>query len=549
MRLCCLALLFIAACSARPVVEAGDAGAADAGLSNPCDGVTCAATAFCLEGTCVLIERPEVDAGSEADAGTAPFDAVPGCATSTERNCTDGTDDDCDGLTDCADPDCEDLACADDGKTCSRDVCLAGVCAHPAIDAGIVCRASIGGCDLAETCTGASVTCPSDTFDSTCACPQHGPIAGYSERDGLRSIPSGAFVLRDTNTWVTHAATFDALNLPKVGLDVIPLNRTATRMPNAPWPGWRGGFFWDSGDLNVAYWVPQGLAGATVGTRPFIAVGWHYEEANVSSDPNPASDGTDKGTRVSFADVTDFDTVTYRHVLFVEPEATRGFKPVTTHAGGLAWFGSMLYVADTNRGVRVFDVSRISKVSVGAGCNAIAGVSNGVACAYGYEYVIPQIGGFSFPSGLAASCKPKFSFISVDRSTTPPSLISGEYDNDPTTGIYSRLVRWPMISGGRLQTGATGIATAIGAWYAGNRNLQGATASGSTFFMNSTRNSGELVSGAVNAASHVISASRNEWGWMPEGMSISTAGNMWISTEGHPNLDRCVASVRVSDLP
>lgn len=371
-------------------------------------------------------------------------------------------------------------------------------------------------------------------------CPKHGPIAGYSEHDGLRAIAADNFVLRDTDTWTSYADTFDALGLPKVGLEVLPLNRTATSMGNKPWPGFGGGFFWESGDLTVDYWIPQGLAGGVAGARSYVAVSWHYENVG---DPNPPTDGTDKGSRVSFADVTQLSAgVTYRHVLFVEPDVTRGIKPVNIHVGGLAWSGSRLYVADTSRGLRVFDLSRISRVSTATSCSTIAGKSGTDVCAYGYEYVLPQIGGYYFPSGASSSCKPSFSHVALDRSTTPHTLISGEYDNDVDTGIYSRVLRWPL-------TSTDGRMKAIDAWYAGSRNVQGAIASGPRFFMNVTRYNGALVTGTVGSPSRVLKASDGDWGWMPEGLYVSAAGNLWVSTEGHANLARSVFYVRIADVP
>src|SRR5207247_11476759 len=37
-------------------------------------------------------------------------------------------------------------------------------CPHPAGNAGAVCRAVAGPCDVAESCTGTSTTCPTDAF-------------------------------------------------------------------------------------------------------------------------------------------------------------------------------------------------------------------------------------------------------------------------------------------------------------------------------------------------------------------------------------------------
>src|SRR5206468_1876196 len=60
-------------------------------------------------------------------------------------------------------------SCTDDGNPCSADECngTSNACQHPAGNAGTVCRAVNGVCDVAETCTGASTVCPADAFEPT----------------------------------------------------------------------------------------------------------------------------------------------------------------------------------------------------------------------------------------------------------------------------------------------------------------------------------------------------------------------------------------------
>ena len=48
----------------------------------------------------------------------------------------------------------------DDGKACTADFCSGGVVTHTLMSAGTVCRASVGVCDVAETCNGVSNSCP-----------------------------------------------------------------------------------------------------------------------------------------------------------------------------------------------------------------------------------------------------------------------------------------------------------------------------------------------------------------------------------------------------
>ena len=57
------------------------------------------------------------------------------------------------------------LPCSLDDSFCTDDVCDGhGACSHPPARAGETCRASGGGCDVAEVCDGVSPDCPADAF-------------------------------------------------------------------------------------------------------------------------------------------------------------------------------------------------------------------------------------------------------------------------------------------------------------------------------------------------------------------------------------------------
>ena len=60
-----------------------------------------------------------------------------------------------------------------------------------------------------------------------------------------------------------------------------------------------------------------------------------------------------EGARVSFVHAGPGAPSGYRHVLLVRPSAGGGFALVKVHAGGIAWAGRLLYVADTRHGIRV----------------------------------------------------------------------------------------------------------------------------------------------------------------------------------------------------
>ena len=61
-----------------------------------------------------------------------------------------------------------------DNNVCTADICdvSTGICTNPPGNAGTVCRTAAGVCDVAETCTGTSATCPADgaTDDAVPCC-------------------------------------------------------------------------------------------------------------------------------------------------------------------------------------------------------------------------------------------------------------------------------------------------------------------------------------------------------------------------------------------
>ncbi|MEZ4251016.1 MAG: hypothetical protein R3B99_22615 [Polyangiales bacterium] len=150
--------------------------------STDCTSPTDCADPICVDGECFL--RPDPTRCREGER----CDVVAGCAlgacSEVETACVDGIDDDCDGLTDCADPDCLDVGC-DDGSACTeRDACSAeGICTGSAItcDDGESCTED--GCDpeLGCTFTPLDVVCDDGIFcngDDRCGddgtCSVHG---------------------------------------------------------------------------------------------------------------------------------------------------------------------------------------------------------------------------------------------------------------------------------------------------------------------------------------------------------------------------------------
>lgn len=375
---------------------------------------------------------------------------------------------------------------------------------------------------MADPCPATAPACPSLP-------------AGYAAGDGLRAIDRCAFPLAERDTWAVRGSIVDALpaSVARVGLADVAgdLNRSATRvaaaaLPGSP-PGVQLAFTWQSGDQDVAYWIPQGITGWFDGTggglvagRKLLLVSWYHDPA---SEPGAT---VDKGVRIAIVDVTDAAAIRYRFALLVDPVIRDGrpdFDPVSVHSGGLAWFGDYLYVPDTSRGLRVFDLTRMLTVDTSVdslGYDAATGAYH----AHGYRYVIPQVDTYEDDG----ACSPRFSYLSLDRGATPPALVSGEYD---ATSIGGRLFRWPLDPvSGRLALTDRGRVIGGDAWFLGETNVQGAASRGPVTWLSSSAPAGgrgALYRTGVGQRSVAL-------GWLdaPEDLAFDGGGDLlWSLSE------------------
>ncbi|MGP4020991.1 hypothetical protein [Saccharopolyspora sp. 5N708] len=266
-------------------------------------------------------------------------------------------------------------------------------------------------------------------------------------------------------------------------------------------------------------WMPQGVTTVADaqedqqwGSKQAFLVSW-YDRGTAPV----------KGVRVSFLDPA---TSRYQHVLLVYPyinsNGNPSYEPVTTpqagtgdsvHAGGIVWYGNYLYVVDTARGIRVFDMRYIYDLASASNGNTTdqnqVGRQNNVYYGFGYRYVMPQVAGWSNPEGVidhpgdyqcTAGGRQRYSYVSLDRSTTPDTLLTGEYCADQgDANLNGRVARWNL-------DGATGLPSpdADGVWRAKSAyrlpkpRVQGATATEGRWYL-STSN-GENNAGNMQAA-------------------------------------------------
>lgn len=320
-----------------------------------------------------------------------------------------------------------------------------------------------------DPCTTAKPVCPTP------------PTTGAGK--GLVAIDRCAFPMKASAAWSTSGALIGALETitgkATVADVVASANRNAVAANTAPGspPGFQLGFRWNAEDEASTTWTPQGISGSPDGTANGLVAGKLV--VLVSFYHSPAGSDPNKGARIAFVDLSDPKLPVYRHVLLVTPTGTTAapsIAPVLLHVGGIAWFSHYLYVAATGSGFRVFDLDHLLPMKTD---QDVIGCSGGQCRAGLYAYALPEVGAYVSQS----TCDDLFSFVSLDRSTTAPSLLTGEYcsatacatplagrlrrfELDPVTGrLSSAPTFWPSEAFFMHQTQVQGAASVKGVHY------------------------------------------------------------------------------------
>ena len=478
---------------------------------------------------------PDGTGGSDAPDAASGWDTVGGGDAAATGDAPGGADT------------CGDAGCGGSCGACpAGHGCVGGACVCQPSCAGKQCGddgcgGSCGACGDGDACNGvetcvagacvtpAPASCPVAPPECITSGTAPGPTSGV-----LTAISAAGFRLVDEGGWSAAAQTLDAIaahpSATPVGLgDVLAdLNRTATKVTSVPGVEcFHAGFTWEPGDVGVTYWWPQGISGTATAYpdgayqgRKVALVSWYHKpEEDAAGSP-------DKGVRVAIVDTTSLSDLHYRLALLVAP-TTAGGKPtfgaVKVHAGGIAWYRDHLYVADTSNGFRVFDLTRILKVQTGDK-NAIGLVSDAAGYhAAGYKYVIPQVSRYKLCGG---SCCARFSFVALDPTTSPPSLLAGEYTASELTG---RLHRWPLdpSTGRMLET--AGVVQATEAFFPGVAKMQGADAHAGAYFVATSNGSGN---GTLHVGSPGKSLKKRGWAVGPEDLHWSSfSDNLWTVSE------------------
>ncbi|PUB31522.1 hypothetical protein C8K30_10136 [Promicromonospora sp. AC04] len=274
--------------------------------------------------------------------------------------------------------------------------------------------------------------------------------------------------------------------LPNVSMGTVAddANRTPS-CDSAPSVTNRTAYYcWNAGDQGTSDWYPQGI---TTSSDAYEAGTYDGKRINLVSWYDHADDGIDKGVRISVSNLSaSASAPPYRHILLVEPSGTTSapsYKPINVHAGGIMWYGNLLYVADTGGGFRVFDLDHLWQVSTGSS-SAIGRQSDGSYHAFDYKYVLPQTAKFT-DSTAGGYAQLQHSSVSLDRTSTPDSVVVSEYRTatDIANGAQVRTIRVPIDYTNRyLKPASDGIIKATEAYRIDLESVQGSTAINGEFF-------------------------------------------------------------------
>ncbi|WP_249219463.1 hypothetical protein [Chitinophaga sp. HK235] len=351
--------------------------------------------------------------------------------------------------------------------------------------------------------------------------------------------------------------------------DQLNLNRIASTSGyntvygfNIPAANQVTGFKWNSGDEQTQDWRPQGITGFSWGGKKFLLVTWYGVDPSTIAGIN----NQHKGVRVSLVDISDMNNITYRHILLVQNAANMSnsalykasnpytqlasFCPVTIHAGGVAYYAGKIYVADTNLGIRVFDLSTMVSAAGDSSESRIGQESNGDLKAFNYGYILPQIGYYKITNAKPFSC------IELGEGATPGEkyLWTGQYITSSETAT-PQVFGFPIDASGQVSTSTQPtITTPVDNDSGHVYGMQGVFRAGSKTFMTTTGNSSYLGSTArlVRYNDGTTAGTRYRWPHGAEDLFRDTAtGYLWNLTEyetakyGQDN--RVVFAVRLSD--
>ena len=353
--------------------------------------------------------------------------------------------------------------------------------------------------------------------------------------------------------------TPDQLNLNRVG---ISSGYTSVYGFNIPAANRVKGFKWNSGDQQTNEWRPQGITGFTWGGRNFLLITWYgVGPGNIAGVNNQH-----KGVRVSLVDITSMSNITYRHILLVQEKANMSnselykasnpyvqlgsYAPVTIHAGGIACYAGKVYVADTNLGIRVFDLTKFVSAAGDATETRLGMETDGSLKAFNYSYILPQTGYYKITNAKPFSCIE----LGTGATASDKMLWTGQYVEASSTTV-PKVYGFHLNAAGQIVTSPQPeVITPIDNDNTNVNGIQGVYRAGNKTFMATTGNSSYEGSTArlTRYNDGAAAGVRYRWPHGAEDLYLETATSyLWnlteYETEKYGVDNRCVFAVRLSD--
>jgi hypothetical protein len=345
----------------------------------------------------------------------------------------------------------------------------------------------------------------------------------------------------------TPAAALTALDtaLPNVSLNTV-VNDTSYAMtgctsaekaalPKAP--AATKSLCWDSERAGSTTWVPQGITTSgdadddgLWGADKIILSGWHSTDALGRYDD----------ARIQAVNYNTPASAAHRMMYLAVPNSTGStFSAAKAHMGGMAWYGDKIYVTavgNTSTAIRVFSTQHILQLT-DTTSNAIGKTSGGYA-AYTYKYAMMQVGYYSYAGGTCSMASdtgvPCFSSMSLDRSTSPASVVTTEYFSDQS--LHGRLYRYPTGTD-YLLAASSGTVAASEAFRSSVGNMQGVLSHDGKWYVahSSATINGQLwtqTTAKSSSATCGATATTACWAVHPEALTYDwSTGLVWSQSE------------------
>lgn len=370
------------------------------------------------------------------------------------------------------------------------------------------------------------------------------PAAALTALDNALPNVSANTVVNDANYAMTGCTSAEKAALPRVPTTNIAM-------------------CWDADRAESESWVPQGITTSgdadddgLWGADKIILSGWHGTETL----------GRYNDARIHFINYNNPSAPAFRMVYLAVPNSTGStFSAAKAHMGGMVWYGDKIYVSavgSTSTAIRVFSTKHILRMTDSA--SAIGKTSSGYA-AYGYKYAMMQIGYYTYAGGACDLSTdtgvPCFSSISLDRGTSPDSLVTTEYFSDQT--LYGRLYRYSMGANYLLGANSAGTVAAAEAYRSHVVNMQGVLAHSGKWYVahSSATIPGQLwaqTTSTSNSATCGNPSTRACWAVHPEALTYDwSTGLVWSQSEwstsvcadANQTCGRAVFAVPLSSLP